>query len=76
MLSINWDEYKEYKKHSHKDTDNFTILLNFMKSYYNMTNPVEMFDTFYEDELVKMMLDKRDIQDAEDLENYLFKLNV
>ncbi len=76
MLNINWDEYKEYKKHSNKEADNFIILLDVMKSYYNMINPIDMYDTLIYDELAKMMLDKRDIRDAEGLEDFLFKKNA
>ncbi len=75
MLNINWDEYKEYKKHSHKEADNFIILLDFMKSYYKMVSPIDMYDTLSYDEVGKMMLVKRDITDAEGLESFLFKLN-
>lgn len=73
MVKINWDEFKEFKQHSHKN-DNFEILLEFMKSYYNMLNPVDIFDSLNVDDLAKMMMAKRDITDAEDLENFLFKL--
>lgn len=73
MVKINWDEFKEYKVHSHKG-DNFQILLDFMKSYYNMMNPNDIFDSLNADDLAKMMLDKRDITDAGDLENYLFQV--
>jgi len=76
LLNINWDEYKEYKKHSNKEADNFIILLDVMKSYYNMINPIDMYDTLIYDELAKMMLDKRDIRDAEGLEDFLFKKNA
>ncbi len=75
MLNINWDEYKEYKQHTHTEADNFIILLNFMKSYYKMVSPMDIYDTLINDELAKMMLDKRDITDAEGLESFLFKLN-
>jgi hypothetical protein len=44
-----------------------------MKSYYNMSSPRDMFETLHEDDTAKMMLDKRDIIDAEDLETFLFK---
>ncbi|MEA2091657.1 MAG: hypothetical protein U9O83_04725 [Campylobacterota bacterium] len=74
MVKINWDEYKLFKKHSHKD-DNFTILLDFMKSYYNMTSPMDVYDTLSVDDIGQMMLEKRDIIDAEGLESYLFKLS-
>jgi hypothetical protein len=73
MIKINWDEYKEHKKYSVRD-DNFEILLEFMKSFYNMNNPSDIYEVFREDETAVLMLNKRDIKDAEDLENYLFKL--
>lgn len=74
MIKINWDGYKEFKKHSHK-CDNFEILLDFMKSYYNMTNPMDIYEIFREDELAVMMLNKREVVDAEGLEPYIFKLS-
>ncbi|MEN4052873.1 MULTISPECIES: hypothetical protein [Sulfurimonas] len=73
MIKINWDEYKEHKKYSVRK-DNFEILLEFMKSFYNMNSPIDMFDIFVEDDIASMMLEKRNIKDAEDLENFLFKL--
>jgi len=73
LAQINWDEYKEHKQYSVRN-DNFEILLEFMKSYYNMTNPSDIFDMLREDEIAVMMLEKRNIKDAEDLENFLFKL--
>ncbi len=73
LSRINWDEYKEHKKYSVKD-DNFEILLEFMKSYYNLTNPSDMYEMLAEDDIAQMMLEKREISDAEDLENFLFKI--
>ncbi len=73
MVNINWDEFKVFKQDSHKD-DNFTILLDFIKSYYNMMSPMDIYDTLAYDDTGKMMLKKRDIVDAESLETYLFKL--
>jgi hypothetical protein len=72
MAQINWDEYKEYKQYSVK-RDNFVILLDFIKSYYNMTNAFDIFALLVHDETAKMMLDKRAITDAEALENFLFQ---
>lgn len=73
MTKIDWDEYKEYKKYSAKN-DNFEILLEFMKSYYNMTSPNEMYEILRNDDIAQMMLDKRSIIDAEGLENVLYKI--
>ena len=71
MADINWAEYKEYKKYTTKK-DNFEILLDFIKSYYNMTSPFDIFEILQDDEIAKMMLDKRDITDPEKLENFMF----
>ena len=73
MIKINWDEYKEHKQYSVRN-DNFEILLEFMKSFYNMSSPMDMYEVFVADDIASMMLQKRNIKDAEDLENYLFKL--
>jgi hypothetical protein len=73
MIKINWDEYKEHKKYSVRN-DNFEILLEFMKSFYNMTSPTDMFEIFSQDDIASMMLEKRNIKEPEDLENFLFKL--
>lgn len=72
MITINWAEYKEYKKYAH-GSDNFMMLLDFMKSYYNMTNPRDIYETLHNDDTAQMMLDKRDIIDAEGLENFLYR---
>ena len=72
MAKINWDEYKEYKKYGAKK-DNFVILLDFIRSYYNITNAFDIFDILIHDETAKMMLEKRNIEDAESLENFIFK---
>jgi len=73
LIRINWDGYKEHKKFSNRD-DNFEILLEFIKSYYNMSSPMHIYDLLRSDEIAQMMLDKRDIKDAEGLEDYLYKL--
>ena len=72
MVNINWAEFKEFKQHSHKE-DNFLILLDFVKSYYNMSNAMDIYDTLANDGTGQMMLEKRDIVDAEGLETYLYK---
>jgi len=74
VVNINWDEYKEYKRHSHEG-DNFEMLLGFMRSYYNMNSPDAIYESLNNDVLAQMMLEKRDITDAEDLEKFLFKRN-
>ena len=73
MIQIDWDEFKEYKKFSVRK-DNFEILLEFIKSYYNVALPQDVYDMLHEDETAQMMLKKRSINDAVALENYLYKL--
>ncbi len=75
MPKINWDEYKKYKKEvtNREKLDNFRLLLEFLRSFYNKNSPFEVFDILEEDDLGKMMLEKRDILKPEDLEDYLYK---
>jgi len=73
LYSIDWDEFKIFKKHTSKEGDNFELLLEFLKSFYNMTSPQEMYDTMARDDIAPMMLKKRDIKSSADLEKILFK---
>ena len=75
MSKINWDEYKKYKLDSSKkeSLDNFEMLLEFLRSFYNNQSPFEVFDILNEDEIGKMMLEKREIKRPEDLEDYVHK---
>lgn len=75
MAQINWDEYKHYKqtRDNPQKLDNFQILLEFIKSYYNKSSAFEIFKLLKEDELAAMMLQKRDIEEPEHLEDYLYK---
>ena len=75
MSKINWEEYKKYKheRPNLKALDNFEVLLEFLRSYYNKTSAFDVFDMLNEDELGKMMLDKRAINEPEQLENILYK---
>ncbi|MDX1295564.1 MAG: hypothetical protein R3302_04820 [Sulfurimonadaceae bacterium] len=76
MVTINWDQYKEYKsmRENPHGYDNFMMLLEFMRSFYNMHSVYDIYDTLYNDELARMMLEKRDISEPEQLEDYLFKI--
>ncbi len=73
MVKINWQEYKEFKIYSNKD-DNFEILLDFIKSFYNIQNTLNIYEILLNDELASMMLKKRNILDAEALEKYKYKI--
>ena len=72
MATIDWDEYKEFKKFSHKE-DKLQIAIDFIKSYYNMNSPVDIYDMLKQDDIGQMFLERKDITDPEVLENYMFK---
>ena len=75
MSKINWEEYKKFKheRENLDELDNFEVLLEFLRSFYNKTSSFEVFDILNEDELGKMMLTKREMTRPEDLEKYLYK---
>lgn len=75
MAKINWDEYKTYKyeRDDKEPLDNFEILLEFLRSFYNKTSSFEVFDMLENDPLGKMMLDKREISRPDQLEDYLYR---
>ena len=72
MVTFNWEDYKEFKKHSHEE-DKLRIAIDFIKSYYNTNSPTEMYRMLLRDDIGEMMLDKRDIKTPEDFENFMFK---
>ena len=72
MIKINWNEYKEFRKYSSQD-DKLQLAIDFMKSYYNMNSLSDMYEILANDDIGKMLLDKRDISDAESLETFIFK---
>ena len=75
MSKINWDEFKRYKQEhpNFKDLNNFEIVLEFLRSFYNKTSSFEVFDMLNDDELGKMMLDKHKVSQPEHLEDILNK---
>lgn len=72
MASIDWDEYKEFKKYTIQE-DKLRIAIDFIKSYYNMTNPGEIYKMLSRDDIGQMMLEKKDISSSEGLENFISK---
>ena len=73
LVKIDWDEYKEYKKMSVRE-NKLEIVLEFLKSYYNMTNPSDIYETLKVDDIGQMMFEKYKIRNDIDLENILFKM--
>jgi len=72
LRKLDWNEYKEFKKYTHKE-DKLAIAVDFIKSYYNIYAASDVYEMLSEDEIGKMLLEKRAIKEAEDLENFMFK---
>ncbi|MDD5051437.1 MAG: hypothetical protein PHO27_01750 [Sulfuricurvum sp.] len=75
MTQINWEQFKIYKQErpNPKGLDNFLLLIEFVRSYYNFVHIEDVFEMVLEDELSRQMLVKREITDANILEEYLYK---
>ena len=71
-IEIDWEEYKEYKKHSHRE-DKLHIVIDFIRSYYNKNNPSDIFEMLKVDNIAQMFLERKEIKSAEDLENFMFQ---
>jgi len=72
VKNIDWGEFKAFRATSTKEQDNFMTLIDFLKSYYNMFSIEDIYETLKNDETSNMMLEKRNITDAEGIENILF----
>ena len=73
LVKIDWEEYKEHKKTSVRE-NKLEMLLEFLKSYYNMTNPSDVYETLRADDIGQMMLEKYNITSDIALEDILFKM--
>ena len=71
MLTFNWDGFKEFREHSHQ-TDKLKIAIDFMKSYYNISSPQDMYDMLKRDELGEMLLNKRNISSSHGFEDFMY----
>lgn len=71
MSGFDWDEFKEYKKYNRKN-DKLELAIDFIKSYYNIQSASSIFEILVNDEIGKMMLEKRGISTPEGLENFMF----
>ena len=73
MIRIDWEEYKEHKKMSVRE-NKLEIVLEFLKSYYNMINPSDIYETLKADDIGGMLLEKYGVKNDVDLEDILFKM--
>ena len=73
-MKIDWEEFKLYKQEMpHLKGDNFNKLLYFVRSFYNMKSPGMIYELLANDEISALMLQKRGIDSAFKLEEYLRK---
>ncbi len=73
-MKIDWEEFRLYKKEMpHLKGDNFAKLLYFVRSFYNMKSTTLMYDLLAGDETSKLMMEKRSIDSAYKLEEYMRK---
>jgi hypothetical protein len=74
-MEINWEEFKLYKQEMpHLKGDNFDKLLYFVRSFYNIKSPTQLFELLRRDEISMLMLQKRLITTPAELEKYMQKL--
>ncbi len=74
-MKINWEDFKTFK-HKYDNPlkkDNFALLIEFLRSFYNVTDINELYTSLKDDELSVLMLEKRHISSAVSLEKYLAK---
>lgn len=72
MVAIDWEEFKEFKRFS-QEQDKLKQTVEFIKSYYNISTVYDLFEMLKDDAIGEMLLNKREISDPEDLENFMFK---
>ena len=73
-MEIDWEEFKLYKKEMpHLKGDNFDKLLYFVRSFYNMKSATSIYELLFGDETSHLMLQKRNIDSAYKLEEYIRK---
>jgi hypothetical protein len=74
-MKINWDEFKAFKQdygNPHR-RDNFGLLIEFLRSFYNVKDIYVLYDSLENDELSQMMMQKRQITSVTSLEMYIIK---
>ena len=75
MMKINWEEFKSFKVEyaNPLNKDNFGLLIEFLKSFYNVNDINTLYESLYNDDLARMMLKKRNIKNVVILEKYIAK---
>ncbi|WP_294960890.1 hypothetical protein [Sulfurimonas sp.] len=71
MATFDWNEYKEFRKFSSQE-DKLKVAIDFIRSYYKMNSTSDLYEMLSNDDIGQMMLAKRNITDAEGLENFMF----
>ncbi|MFT5836097.1 MAG: hypothetical protein ACI9RG_000991 [Sulfurimonas sp.] len=71
MATFDWNEYKEFRKFSSQE-DKLKVAIDFIRSYYKLSSTSDLYNMLSNDDIGQMMLAKRNITDAEGLENFMF----
>jgi hypothetical protein len=71
LATFDWNEYKEFRKFSSQE-DKLKVAIDFIRSYYKLSSTSDLYNMLSNDDIGQMMLAKRNITDAEGLENFMF----
>ncbi|MEA3523597.1 MAG: hypothetical protein U9R50_11580 [Campylobacterota bacterium] len=74
-MKINWNEFKAFK-HEYDNPhgrDNFALLIEFLRSFYNVQDIHLLYDSLKNDDLALLMMKKRRISSVIILEKYMAK---
>ena len=74
-MQIDWQEYKEFRIHREEagEKDKFYILIEFLKSFYNLHSLEQIYEIVKKDTLSSLMLKKNNILSYNDFEDYIQK---
>ncbi|MFY9142713.1 hypothetical protein [Sulfuricurvum sp.] len=76
MTQIDWEQFKKFKlKYSNrKGFDNFQLLLEYIRSVDKLISPDDILEILREDVLSQQMLEKREITEVAQIEEYLYTI--
>lgn len=76
MTQIDWEQFKNFKQKypNRKGFDNFQLLLEYIRSVDKLISPEDILEILVEDVLSLQMLEKREITEVAQIEEYLYKI--
>ena len=77
MITIDWKEFKLYKKESIAEgLDNLEYLIRFVRSFYNLRASGEIYETFTFDSLATQLMQKQNINSSAEFEKYMINKKI